>query len=143
METKLTLKEKDKIVKKIYRDYQRAQLDILYLNQHYNYFPQIDVFKIKEESTTYQSKDKVYLNYVERKQELENYVSIVNQLQSHLTKEALFFIENEYLNFYDRNWWTPYYSRASYYREKHKALNEFLEIAMDLWGQDEVFHLLS
>ena len=50
MQQKLTLKQKDKIAKSIYKNYQRAQLDILYMNQHYNYYPQIDLFKIKETS---------------------------------------------------------------------------------------------
>ena len=33
MEKELTLKQKDKLAKKIYKSYQRAQLDILYLSQ--------------------------------------------------------------------------------------------------------------
>ena len=44
MEKKLTLKQKDYIVRKIYKTYQKAQLDILYLTQHYNYYPQVDMF---------------------------------------------------------------------------------------------------
>lgn len=32
MEKHLTLKQKDRVARKIYKTYQRAQLDILYLN---------------------------------------------------------------------------------------------------------------
>lgn len=142
MEKKLTLKQKDKIVKKIYQNYQRAQLDILYLSQHYNYYPQIDVFRVKDESVLYKKGDAVFMQYVERKQELESFVGIINQIQNHLTKQTFFFIENEYLNFYDRDWWIPYFSRASYYREKHHALNEFLECLLDFWDEKDVLRLI-
>ena len=57
MEEKLTLKQKDSIARKIYKTYQRAQLDILYLNQHYNYYPQVDMFKVKDTSSFYQKGD--------------------------------------------------------------------------------------
>ena len=142
MKEKLTLKQKDKIVKTIYSNYQRAQLDILYMNQHYNYYPQIDVFRVKESSSSYQS-DQHLLKQLEKKQKLEDYVNIMNQIHSHLTKESYFFIENEYINFYDTNWWIHLFSKATYYRLKHQALDELLELALSFWGEDEVFHLLT
>lgn len=141
MRAKLTLKQKDRIVQKIYHKYQRAQLDILYLNQHYNYYPQVDVFKVKDTGSYYKA-DATMLKHLEKKQELESFVSIVNQIQTHLTKSSFFFIENEYLNFYDQHWWLPYFSRASYYREKHKALDEFLEYALSFFSESELMKLL-
>ena len=42
---------------KFIRPYQRAQLDILYLNQHYNYYPQVDMFKVKDTSSSYHNGD--------------------------------------------------------------------------------------
>ena len=77
MEKELTLKQKDKLAKKIYKSYQRAQLDILYLSQHYNYYPQIDIFKVKEGDTNYQKHDAMILQQMERKQELDNFVSMI------------------------------------------------------------------
>ena len=67
------------------------------------------------------------IKMLDKKRELEEYVEIVDRIHTHLSKESKFFIDNEYLNFYDRSWWYKYYSRASYYRIKHKALDEFLE----------------
>lgn len=123
----LTLKQKDYIVSLVYKKYQRAQLDIIYLNQHYNYYPQSDICKIKESTTSYHNGDYNMIKMLDRKRELEEYVEIVDRIHTHLSKESKFFIDNEYLNFYDRSWWYKYYSRASYYRIKHKALDEFLE----------------
>lgn len=142
MDTKLTLKQKDRIVKKIYKNYQRAQLDILYLNQHYNYYPQIDVFKVKEGEGNYHKADASFLQHLERKQELENFVGVVNQIHTHLSRECFSFIENEYLNFYDPSWWSPYFSRASYYRLKHKALDELLEYALVFWSEKELLRFM-
>lgn len=143
MEKKLSLKQKDKIVKKLYKSYQRAQLDILYLNQHYNYYPQIDVFRVKEAETTYRKADNYLLQHLERKQELEDFVGIVNQIHTHLSRECYSFIENEYLNFYDPNWWVPYFSRASYYRLKHKSLDELLEYALVFWNEKELLRFMK
>ena len=143
MEKELTLKQKDKLAKKIYKSYQRAQLDILYLSQHYNYYPQIDIFKVKEGDTNYQKPDAMILQQMERKQELENFVSMINQIHSHMSKESYSFIESEYLNFYNHDWWIPYFSRASYYRLKHKVLDELIEYTQSFWTSDDLRRLLK
>lgn len=142
MQQKLTLKQKDKIAKSIYKNYQRAQLDILYMNQHYNYYPQIDLFKIKETSHM-QKTETFFLEQMERKQQMEEYVQILNQVHSHLSKETFYFIENEYINFYDTNWWIHMYSKATYYRMKHSALDEFFESILNFWSEQEILMLLK
>lgn len=141
MEKNLTLKQKDKIAKTIYKNYQRAQLDILYMNQHYNYYPQIDLFKIKEPNTTLKT-ESFYLEQLERKQQLEEYINVMNQIHSHLSKESFFFIENEYLNFYDTNWWIHMFSKATYYRLKHQALDELFDSILRFWNEKDVLNLL-
>lgn len=142
MEKKLTLKEKDRIVRNIYKDYQRAQLDILYFQQHYNYYPQVDLFRVKEQNGSYLSTDTVFLNQLQKKQHLEYFVSLVNQVHTHLSRDTYSFIENEYLNFYDVNWWTPYYSKSSYYRHKHQAINELFDCAKNFWSEEELLAFL-
>ncbi|MDE6953280.1 MAG: hypothetical protein K2P09_05655 [Erysipelotrichales bacterium] len=136
---KLNLKDKDRIVRKIYKNYKKAQLDMIYMSQHYNYYPQIDLFKVRE--TSYGSADQKMLNQLEKKERLEDYVRIVNQIHSQLSNETFTFIENEYLNFYDINWYIPLYSKATYYRMKHKALNELLEVVLIFWDEEELMQL--
>jgi hypothetical protein len=133
MEENLTLKQKDRIAKRIYQKYRDAQLNLLYVNQHYNLFPQVDLFRIKEAPS---KPDASFLALIQKKQELEQYISIINDIHSHLSKDTFFFVENEYLNFYDSQWWICYFSRASYYRLKHKALDEFLKYVHDIIGVD-------
>lgn len=136
---KLNLKDKDRIVRKIYKNYKKAQLDMIYMSQHYNYYPQIDLFKVRE--TSYGSADQKMLNQLEKKERLEDYVRIVNQIHSQLSNETFTFIENEYLNFYDINWYIPLYSKSTYYRIKHKALNELLEVVLIFWDEEELMQL--
>jgi len=143
MDKILTLKQKDRIVKKVYRSYKSAQLDILYLNQHYNFYPQVDLCKVKENSESYQKPDSSFLIHLERKQSLESFIGVINQVHSHLSKETYFFIENEYLNFYDSTWWLPYFSRASYYRIKHRALDEFIGYLKSFWSEEQILSLLN
>lgn len=138
---KLTFKEKDKIVRKIYKNFKRAQLDILYMSQHFNYYPTIDVFKVKEAPAS--SSEKAFLVQIEKKQRLEEYVKMVQQVHQHLSKDSLFFIENEYLNYYDSSWWYSLYSKATYYRIKHKAIDEFIECIMTFYDEEEILHLLK
>lgn len=142
MKEKFTLKEKDFIVRGIYKRYQRAQLDILYLNQHYNYYPQVDVFKVKESNAHYQKADAQFVDQLQRKQQLEDFVGIVNQIHTHFSQETYRFIENEYLNFYDSSWWVPYFSRATYYRLKHRALDEVIECAYTFFSENDLIKLM-
>ena len=142
MEKKLTLKQKDYIVRKIYKTYQKAQLDILYLTQHYNYYPQVDMFKVKDSSTVYHGDEKM-VQQIERKQRLENYVEMIHQVHAHLSHETYDFIEHEYINYYESSWWMTFYSRASYYRMKHRALDEFIECIQIFWSEEEILSLLD
>lgn len=142
MEKKLTLKQKDYIVRKIYKTYQKAQLDILYLTQHYNYYPQVDMFKVKDSSTVYHGDEKI-VQQIERKQRLENYVEMIHQVHTHLSHETYDFIEHEYINYYESSWWMTFYSRASYYRLKHRALDEFMDCISIFWSEEEILSLLE
>ena len=105
-------------------------------------FP-IQIFKVKEGDTNYQKPDAMILQQMERKQELENFVSMINQIHSHMSKESYSFIESEYLNFYNPDWWIPYFSRASYYRLKHKVLDELIEYTQSFWTSDDLRRLLK
>ena len=142
MEKKLTLKQKDYIVRKIYKTYQKAQLDILYLTQHYNYYPQVDMFKVKDSSTVYHGDEKM-VQQIERKQRLENYVEMIHQVHTHLSHETYDFIEHEYINYYKSSWWMTFYSRASYYRLKHRALDEFMDCISIFWSEEDILSLLD
>ena len=141
MDSHLTLKQKDRIAKVIYKNYQRAQLDVIYLNQHYNYYPTIDLFRVKEASNVKKT-ESFYLNQLEKKGQLEEYIQVMNQVHSHLSKESFFFIENEYINFYDTNWWIHLFSKATYYRIKHQALDELFESLHYFWDKEDILKLL-
>lgn len=133
----LTLKQKDKVARQIYKKYKKAQLDYLFFQQHYNYYPQVNTFEVKESATQYQG-DRTFLTQIVKKQELEIFIQMVDSIHEQLSKSCFEFIEHEYLNAYDNLWWVHYYSRASYYRMKHKVLDEFLEYALLMFDEDEI-----
>ena len=124
MENNLSLKEKDRIIRMIYKKYLTAQLDLLYINQHYNYYPQIDYFKVKEGQISTQEKN--MLHYLERKNELEEYMHKIDLIHNFLSHKTKLFLENEYMNNNPKDWWMDYYSKSSYYRLKHLCIDEFL-----------------
>lgn len=86
---------------------------------------------------------KKIMRQLERKQHLENFVGLIQQVHTHLSSEAYDFIEHEYINYYEASWWVTFYSRASYYRIKHKALDEFMECILVFWSEEEILALLD
>lgn len=143
MERELTLKEKNCIVRNIYKKYQKAQLDILYMQQHYNYYPSIEFKKVSEKKTSYHTKDKDILNQITKQDHLEGFIKIIDEIHKKLTPDTYHFIENEYLNFCDVHWWYAFYSRATYYRLKHKALDELLYYISVFWTDEELVEFLD
>lgn len=136
---KMNLKEKDKIARKLYSYYRRAQLDLLQLNHYYNYYPEINTFK--ERTTSIQGADKKILHRMQKQERLENFIHMMDQVHLQLSKESMLFIENEYINYYDSNWYVPVYPTSTYYRLKHKALDELLDILEFIWEQEDLTKL--
>lgn len=143
MELNLKLREKDKIVKEIIEKYKRAQLNILFLDQHYNYYPQTNLFKIKDTSTPYNIGESSMLIQLQKKQKLEAYVLVVEQIHSCLSEDAWDFISHQYLNFYDSHWWENKYSHSSYYRVKNSALDEYLATALQFYSLKDLCKMLE
>lgn len=79
MELNLKLREKDKIVKEIIEKYKRAQLNILFLDQHYNYYPQTNLFKIKDTSTPYNIGESSMLIQLQKNKNLKLMCSLWNR----------------------------------------------------------------
>ena len=91
----LTFKEKDKLVRYIYKLYQKANLDLREMNGFYNPYPSSSFLQIKESSTPYR-----------------------------VDKSVMIF-KNDYYSSYVKDWWVGQYSRATYYRLKNIAFEEF------------------
>lgn len=102
------LKQKDLIIKKIGIDYKKIK------------FLEGNSLMICEEENTYLYAKKDLNYYVDLKNKIEY---ILMQLDEPLSK----FIFNEYFSNKAQNWWIYHYSRSSYYRTKHKAIDSFLE----------------
>lgn len=102
------LKQKELLVKRIGVDYKK----IKYLEGN--------SLMICEAEDSYLSmkKDMNYYNDLKSK---------IDLILVHLEESLSQFIYNEYLSNKSENWWIYKYSRSTYYRIKHKAIDAFLE----------------
>ena len=102
------LKQKELMVKRIGIDYKK----IKYLEGN--------SLMICEEEVGYLSLKKDMNYYLDLK-------SKIDLILVHLDENISQFIYNEYLSNKSGNWWIYKYSRSTYYRIKHKAIDAFLE----------------
>ena len=66
-------------------------------------------------------------NIVKEKETLLSYVSYIDKVLNLIGSQSKEFIEHEYLNEkYDAYWWVSKYSKQTYTKLRHYAINEFL-----------------
>lgn len=123
---KLTFKQKQDAVEDLFRQYHRAKLK-LYCLENTNFYPQLNLGILRETNRSYNSSIADRLNQrIDDKDELENLIAAFEIVIKALTTESQLIITNEYVLQKDSNWWIDYYSRATYYRLKTRALEEIL-----------------
>lgn len=122
----LTFKQKQEMVKNLFKQYHRAKLR-LYCLENMNYYPQVSGGVIRETKNQYKRSMAERLNsQIEDKDELKNLISSFEIIINALSRDSQLIIINEYVEQKVDEWWVDYYSRATYYRLKTRALEEFL-----------------
>ena len=122
----LTFKQKQAVVKSLFKQYHRAKLR-LYCLENMNYYPQVITRVIKETKNQYKKSMAERLNSgIEDKDELKSLISSFEMIIKALSHDSQLIIVNEYVEQKENEWWVDYYSRATYYRLKTRALEEFL-----------------
>ena len=82
---------------------------------------------IKETKNQYKKSMAERLNSgIEDKDELKSLISSFEMIIKALSHDSQLIIVNEYVEQKENEWWVDYYSRATYYRLKTRALEEFL-----------------
>ena len=69
-------------------------------------------------------------NYLSEKKDVKYYVDLKNKIDYillQMEREFSDFIYHEYLSGRCENWWIYKYSKSTYYRVKHRAIDCFLE----------------
>lgn len=102
------LKRKEIVMKKIGMDYKKIK------------FLEGNSLMICEEEENYLKTNKNMDYYLDLKSKIEY---ILLQMDEDLSN----FIYHEYLSNKSENWWIYKYSRSTYYRLKHRAIDAFLE----------------
>jgi hypothetical protein len=122
----LNYKEKDKYMRYIYGLYQKSLMDLEMFDTYHNLYPQQSVSIIRESSVYYGFNNQ--FNYIiEKKNRLNLFIQMIENIHQIVSKNCLIIIENEYLGVSKKHWWKSYYSRSSYYRIKNSAIDEFFE----------------
>ena len=101
-------KEKEHAVKRLSMDYKKIK------------FLERNSLMICEDEGVAFSTSKNMTYYYDLKSKVDY---ILLQMEEHLSK----FIFNEYFSNKIDNWWMYQYSKSTYYRVKHKAVDSFLE----------------
>lgn len=118
----LTFKQKDKLLQYIYSTYRKTKLQLKLMDIYFNPYPQSENM-LKETVTNYNYN---YLHKrLDKKRNLELFIKMIEQIHQNVSKESAIILENEYLERKDKGWWQQYFSRATYYRFKHQAMDEF------------------
>lgn len=123
---KLTFKQKQEAVEELFRQYHRAKLK-LYCLENTNFYPQLNIGVLRETKSSYSPSIADRLNQrIDDKDELKNLIAAFEIVIKALSQESQLIITNEYVLQKEANWWIDYYSRATYYRLKTRALEEIL-----------------
>lgn len=122
----LTFKQKQDAVKNLFKQYHRAKLK-LYCLENVNYYPQVSAGVIRETKRYYKRSVAERLNSrIEDKEELKSLISSFEIIIKALSPDSQVIITNEFIDQKEDDWWVDYYSRATYYRLKTRALEEVL-----------------
>lgn len=122
----LTFKQKQDAVKNLFKQYHRAKLK-LYCLENVNYYPQVSAGVIRETKRYYKKSVAERLNSrIENKDELKSLISSFEIIIKALSPDSQVIITNEFIDQKEDDWWVDYYSRATYYRLKTRALEEVL-----------------
>lgn len=125
-ENTLTFKQKQDAVENLFRQYHRAKLK-LYCLENTNFYPQVSASIVKETKRRYKRSIAERLNSrIDDKDELKSLIASFEIIIKALTPESQLIITNEYINQREDDWWVSFYSRATYYRLKTRALEEIL-----------------
>ncbi|MCB6706977.1 hypothetical protein LI094_10575 [[Clostridium] saccharogumia] len=122
----LTFKQKQDAVENLFKQYHRAKLK-LYCLENVNYYPQVSAGIIKETKRRYKRSIAERLNSrIEDKDELKSLISSFKIIIKALSPDSQIIITNEFVDQKEDDWWVDFYSRATYYRLKTRALEEVL-----------------
>ena len=122
----LTFKQKQDAVENLFKQYHRAKLK-LYCLENVNYYPQVSAGIIKETKRRYKRSIAERLNSrIEDKDELKSLISSFEIIIKALRPDSQIIITNEFVDQKEDDWWVDFYSRATYYRLKTRALEEVL-----------------
>jgi len=121
---KMSFKEKDKLLRYVFREYQKAKM-IVDGYEAKNYYPILSALTLKEGGSPYQL-EKDLLQNLEKKENSQKMIDSIDYVLNTMEERSKELIIKEFYEKDTSNWWMEYYSRSTYYRLKNKAMQEIL-----------------
>lgn len=123
---KMTLKEKEAMLKSIIREYHKAQIQLKALEDKEFYPISHYALSVQETRPRYDGVEHVIMNHIEKKDALRSVIQLVDDVYNSLSDEEQQIIANDFFTPANREWWRQYYSRSTFYRIKKKAIDDML-----------------
>ena len=114
--------EKVQIIKSIFNEYKKAKSQLEELPISYR-SPLI----LKEESASYGSSyEHVLLKRISKMNYYQEYVEYIDYKLQYLSDTEQLIIQNDFIKPTHKKWWEFYFSSATYYRHKKKAIEQLI-----------------
>lgn len=123
---KMSLKEKDYLLKSIIKEYSKAKIQLKVLEGKEFYPTQHFGMIVKEDQHSYNGLENAMMNHIDKKDALKSMIRLVDDVFESLNDEQRLIIENDYLKPNYKEWWRQYYSRSTFYRMRKKAIDDML-----------------
>ncbi len=121
----LTSREKDVLLKSIIKEYHKAKIHLNMLENKV-FYSSVQYSIIQEHGIGYNGLENTIINNMEKKETLKTIISLFDNVYNSLTEEEKHVIKNEFIAPSYREWWRGYYSRATFYRIKKRAVDNML-----------------
>lgn len=117
-----TYKQKILLIKKIIHRYQCASylIDCMNYDNHYASHT-LSVREAPVHSVSY-----YYNNRIDKIDEAKRLIYLINQIFVLIGKESEAIIRHDFM-MYDKEWYLDYYSKATYYRKRKEAIEQFVK----------------
>lgn len=119
----MTFKEKKQTLDVIFKEYQIARFN---LDHDSLYYPPQPMMVKEKNATPLLSYDQKLLNHMAKQNHYREYCDFIEKAMLQLTRAQAQIIERDFIKEAKPDWWMDYYSKSTYYRYKHEAVDRIL-----------------
>lgn len=115
--------EKILILKSIFHEYQRAKTQLEQLPYTYH-----SPLMIREQPPSYDNYEHQLLHSLAKMNYYQEFIDFIDYKLLYLNETELMIIQHDFINPSIKKWWEMYFSSATYYRHKKKAVEKMIKL---------------